>query len=114
MRSLGEITVPLARGLRAKLFGADRVLRIEVMADGSSTHVFIDCSSCRELLRRRLPRGELINIVSAIKDFFERRDMSRVEVRVAQDQMVRVYQGELEPTDLVTLRTAIEQSLTKK
>ncbi len=111
MHSLGTFTIPLDRGLKARLFGPNRVLKVEVLTDDGSTRVLVDCSACRELLQGRLPRGELIPVVGAIRDFFSSRGMRRLEVRVSRYQMSRTYEGLLRPSDVRALYSAVADSV---
>ncbi|MHA1772361.1 MAG: hypothetical protein ACTSYL_08100 [Candidatus Thorarchaeota archaeon] len=110
MQQLSKFTLTIA-GTRGRIFRGSREIVVEILVDKESTHVVIDCTDCKDLLKNQLPRGEMIAVVSGLKKFFDDQQMKKIKVSVTGGTMHREYAGVVEESKIDGLREYVEQSL---
>ncbi|MCF2136370.1 MAG: hypothetical protein K9W43_03935 [Candidatus Thorarchaeota archaeon] len=110
MQQVGKFSLTIA-GNRGRIFRGSREIVVEVLIDKESTHVVIDCTACKDLLKNQLPRGEMIAVVSGMKKFFDAQELKKIKVSVSGGTMHREYAGVVEESHIDDLRECVEQSL---
>ncbi len=113
MRQIGKFLLEIPAGRRKWIFKTNQSIVVEVLVDNEHTHIVIDCSCCKNLLKNSLPRGAMIAIVSALREFFTQHQMKKVHVSVTKHVMHREYEGVIDAADIDELERAVVESIAK-
>ena len=108
MKQLSEFQLEYSERAGRISRGPKKRLPIEVLVDREHTVVLVDCGSCRDLLKNKLPGGVLIPIVSVFRTFFKSRSMRNLDVQVDGSVMRRTYNGVLEQASIPEMKEQLQ------